>query len=356
MTKILAPLTVRQINAAIAERKGNDRFELRDGAVPGLALRGGPMGAVWTLTTLFGPQKTRRRVSLGPYPSMGLTEARRAAQEARDGASAVSLPKLTLGALLTLYEEVRGSDLRTWRESDRCIRQVLADVIDAPLTGLTPGLIQHIIDKHAAKSSASAAVRYVRPVLRFGYKRGLCPFDGVGLEQTARPSKRRRVLDEGELRALFAVLGDTSYDAAAWVMLFTMCRLEEVCGMTPDEIDGDVWTIPASRRKPNEPLAVPLTQSVMPYIRAMPLAGRNWDRWQKRMFEKTGTSDWHRHDLRRTGATTLGRLRVAPHIVEVCLGHTYPHSALNSIYNIERYLPEHREALEMLEREYSRLM
>jgi hypothetical protein len=60
----------------------------------------------------------------------------------------------------------------------------------------------------------------------------------------------------------------------------------------------------------------------------------------------TSTAGWHRHDLRRTVATNLGDTGVAPHVIEVVLGHAVPHTALAAVYNRSRYLKEHREALQ----------
>jgi integrase len=81
----------------------------------------------------------------------------------------------------------------------------------------------------------------------------------------------------------------------------------------------------------------------------------NWDRYQKKLFERTGTSGWHRHDLRRTGATTLGGLGVAPHVIEACLGHTTLHSSLAGIYNQSRYTNEHADALQLLADYYNKI-
>ncbi len=49
------------------------------------------------------------------------------------------------------------------------------------------------------------------------------------------------------------------------------------------------------------------------------------------------------HDLRRTFATKLNDLGVAPHIVEQLLGHALP--GIMAIYNKSQYLPEKLDAL-----------
>jgi hypothetical protein len=61
---------------------------------------------------------------------------------------------------------------------------------------------------------------------------------------------------------------------------------------------------------------------------------------------------WTRHDLRRT---FLAQMKVPPHIVEKLLNHTMGSignkadsivSAVAEVYNLARYLPEMRDAIE----------
>jgi integrase len=54
---------------------------------------------------------------------------------------------------------------------------------------------------------------------------------------------------------------------------------------------------------------------------------------------------WRLHDLRRTFATGLNDLGVAPHIVESLLGHSI--QGVAGIYNHSQYLPEKLKALEL---------
>jgi hypothetical protein len=81
----------------------------------------------------------------------------------------------------------------------------------------------------------------------------------------------------------------------------------------------------------------------------------HWSRVSQAIQVRSGTSGWWWHDVRRTCATALGDMGVAPHIVEICLGHTLSRSsdgqALGSVartYNTSRYAAEHRAALQLL--------
>ena len=52
----------------------------------------------------------------------------------------------------------------------------------------------------------------------------------------------------------------------------------------------------------------------------------NWDRTQDTINRASGTSGWHRHDLRRTAATILGQLGVKPAVTDTLLCHLNPYN------------------------------
>ena len=60
-----------------------------------------------------------------------------------------------------------------------------------------------------------------------------------------------------------------------------------------------------------------------------------------------GVSPWRLHDLRRTAATGMAELGVAPHIVELCLNHVSgARAGVAGTYNRAVQMPERRAALE----------
>ena len=62
------------------------------------------------------------------------------------------------------------------------------------------------------------------------------------------------------------------------------------------------------------------------------------------LYKKLGHKEpWTLHDIRRTVATGLSDLGIAPHIVESVLGHTV--GGVAGIYNRSQYLPEKLNAL-----------
>jgi len=67
---------------------------------------------------------------------------------------------------------------------------------------------------------------------------------------------------------------------------------------------------------------------------------------KRRLDSASGVSEWTLHDLRRTGATAMARLEIAPHVIERILNHsTGTLGGVAGIYNRFKYLPEMRSAL-----------
>jgi integrase len=144
-------------------------------------------------------------------------------------------------------------------------------------------------------------------------------------------------------------------------MFWTGCRRDEAVGATFGEIDGGLWVIPAARTKSARDHVIPLPRQAQAFLQERPREPHellfansqggtlaNWPKYQRRLFVLTATKGWHRHDIRRTVATRLGDLGVAPHVIEMVLGHATPHTPLAAVYNRSRYIAEHREALQAI--------
>ena len=66
-----------------------------------------------------------------------------------------------------------------------------------------------------------------------------------------------------------------------------------------------------------------------------------------KVLEATGTSNWHRHDLRRTAGTILQREQVTKEVAEAFLGHKMP--GVTAIYLRHDYAQEKRQAADLLQ-------
>ena len=158
------------------------------------------------------------------------------------------------------------------------------------------------------------------------------------------------------------------------LLLLTGCRLDEVAGMRRDELnaDGTVWNLPGARTKNDNPHTVPLTQLARDQIASVPnkegsnlvfsTNGRTpvsgFSRMKRRLDalmlaaakqerRNVTIAPWRLHDLRRTAATGMAEIGIAPHIVEACLNHISGHkSGVAGVYNRATYATEKKVALE----------
>ncbi|MBC2834059.1 tyrosine-type recombinase/integrase [Paragemmobacter straminiformis] len=267
------------------------------------------------------------------------------------------------------------------------IERVYADLLDKPITKLSDEDFAASISNYrrlrpsdgrtTANGQASRARAYLSPVL--DWVAGRKSFQKLGASRTQRlpvaslmtthdpasddptiTGKRTRVLTEAELKAVLPFLVYPAPELetlrlgrhldfrpiAMRFMLLTAARLDEVCSMRWQDIDrtNSVWRKPAVKSTRGGPRgqALPLPEPVMALLRELPGwkaakpdqlvfpngAGTgpldNWTRFQKALHIASGTTDWHRHDLRRTAATIMHSLKVPASTIEQILAHTDP--------------------------------
>lgn len=381
MPVMMTETAIRSATARAAE--SGVRVELADERQEGLRLRITPKGVRTWVLACRDPLERMRRFTLGRYPTLGIADAREAARsmrvEVRKGADPTADARKkramareakegigTLRALLNLYGTKRGVALKSWPECRRRIEHVFAAHLAKPLLVLRAGDLQLTADSHKAQQAAAAAVRYVRPVLKWGGQRGYVPAETAVLHPPATVQRRARVLSRDELRALLPVLeaSPRPYAAALRFMLLTLARREEVCQTRWADIDlaAQAWTLHDTKN--GQPHVVPLSRQAVALLEARrptePLpdalvfaseGGRalvNWDRETKQLMVASGTSGWTRHDLRRTGATMLGEMGELPDIIEAALNHVAIRSQLAATYNRSRYRPQVAAALQRL--------
>jgi integrase len=365
-------------------------MDLSDAALPGLRLRLTAAGSrTWVLACrdMLGRM---RRFTLGDYPTMGIADAREAARgmraEVRKGADPVAESKRlraigrqardgigTLSALLDLYTREKGERLKSWAECRRRIDSVFSPFLNRPVATLKAADLQLQADGWKAKQSAAAAVRYLRPVLKWAVRRGYCSADLAHLAPPATVRRRRRVLTRDELTALLPILRTSSrpYAAALRFMLLTLTRRQETALARWRHVNMEARTWSILETKNGEPHVVPLSRQAIELLRSrlsaddsgnpkQPEASAlifatstgaqlsNWDRETKALQDASGTSGWTRHDLRRTGATMLGEMGELPDIVEAALNHVSIRSPLAATYNRSRYRPQVAAALQRL--------
>jgi len=386
-------------------------IDFADADVHGLHLRIRPTGnKSWSV--VLRQSGRFRRFSLGHYPGVSLLEARNAAQallpKLREGhdpitqrrasqAAQIESGIATFADLIGAYERIaipQKKRTRSWGKSRAIIERVFKNALTVPIEQLNRAHLQIGLDNKAyvdnAPRSARVAWEALAPVLRWAERREYIP---LGLRDRVAPpdrsaNKRDRVLTDDELRAVWGVLDQERYPFGYIykLLLLTGQRRGEVAGMTWTEIEFDsaTWTIPKERMKQARDQVVPLSGDAIAILRdAECIQGRkrtlvfatspvrskaerpkdavtlkeggkplsNWDRVHKRILRDSKTVGWTKHDLRRVVATHMGRLGIAPHVIEHVLGHADPlaSSGLSSVAGVYMrydYGKEKREALE----------
>ena len=149
------------------------------------------------------------------------------------------------------------------------------------------------------------------------------------------------------------------------LLLLTGSRLNEVARMERAELSEDLatWTIPSARTKNHRTHVVPLpplAQSILRSVEGLPECGYIFSTNQRTPVSgfshvkqrvdarMEGIAPWRLHDLRRTCATGMGEIGIAPHVIELCLNHiSGARAGVAGIYNRSVQMPERRAALEL---------
>lgn len=179
--------------------------------------------------------------------------------------------------------------------------------------------------------------------------------------------KRDRVLSMAELRdvAQWADLSTSNryYAHLIKLVLAFGARTQEIRLSRISEWDLAVgtWTVPAENSKSSTKITRPIPVSLMPLIAAMVndanakgsayLLGELKQKdavstYGRRLWTRLGHKEqWGLHDLRRSLATHLNESGIAPHVVELILGHALP-GVMGHYVHTSR-LQEQRAALEL---------
>jgi integrase len=232
-------------------------------------------------------------------------------------------------------------------------------------------LVQTIVDR-GAPSHANHVLSYLRAMLNWAVGNDLIEANPTnGLQMPSPKVERDRALGNGEIRLLWAACDDIGWPFGPLVqlLLLTAQRRDELAEANWDEIDLDnaLWTLPRERAKNDKTHIIHLAPKAVEILHQLPtMGGRTF------LFTTTGKSPvsgftrarqrlmtamnalggdavehFTMHDLRRTAATGMAGLGIAPHVVDRILNHsTGKISGVARIYNRHEYLTERKSALE----------
>ncbi len=384
-------LTKRTIDAATPRDKP---FVLWDGAIAGFGIKITPAASrsfIFQYRWPAGRAGRLRRLTIGSYGSITVDTARdkakalagklahgvdpyaESAATAHHEAMERERKADTLSALaerfVALYARER---LRSWGEYERILRVYVAPTLGKrPVSEIGRKDITKLLDSIAGTNGPAMAdhvLAIVRKLFNWHAARDES-FRSPIVAGMARGGgvSRDRVLTDAEIRAVWAATADNDpMSRLARFLLLTGQRREEAARATLSEIDNATWTVPAARYKTRRPNVVPLSDAARAIVEAMPHAGpfvfsldgsRPWSSFsaaKRRLDERSGTSGWRVHDLRRTARTLMVRAGVRPDIAERVLGHVI--GGVAGVYDRHDYLADKRHALETLAREIDHIV
>jgi integrase len=217
----------------------------------------------------------------------------------------------------------------------------------------------------------------------------------AGMRPPTREHSRDRALSDDEIRWFWGAceVSGWPFGPLAQLLLITAQRRDEVASMEWSEIDfkESLWSIPIEKAKSKNAHLVPLSNAALAILESLPRIGdgliftttgktpvsgfsrakRRLDKEMERVRRALlnlpqedaayrramGIPDkkplpveiplWIVHDLRRTAATDMARLNVAPHVVDKVLNHVGGEiRGVAAVYNRFEYLDERRTALQ----------
>ncbi len=368
--------------------------EVWDGRVPGFGVRISA-GGTKSFILLYRANGKPRRLTLGRYPLLTLSEARKAAKEALTNVARGADPaaekkqanpahnplvfETFATAFIEKYAKPKNKD---WRETHRLLkREFVTPWAGRDIREISKADVTAIIDGIVARGSPGAAnhaLAAIRRLFNWAVERGVLELSPVqGLKPPAKTNARDRVLNDEELVAVWNAAGDEAYPFGAIVhlLILTGQRRGEVAGMRWCDIDTKActWSLPGELNKSGRMHILPLTDTAVTLIDALPRMDQTLvfpsrttasinpvsglGKAKARIDEASGVDDWRLHDLRRTVATGMARLKVPPHVVEKVLNHSSgTFSGVAGVYNRFGYVDEMREALELWETHLLRLL
>ncbi len=381
--------------ATLARAPKGGRVERFDSGADGLCLRITDRGTkTWCISYHFPGENGKikhHRLTIGPWPAIGVAEARdqarliksqararidpKAIREAaweKERAEAKTKTRKTFKAVAENYIALEVPGLKRGSESEALIRRsLLPEWGDLQVSKIEPSDLTELTDR-LQKDGKPMAARLVYEIATrvFNWAQGrgdigASPF--VFMKPPVKKVARDRALKKHEIKALWPVLAEMGYPFGSLQQLLLLLgqRRSEVAEMQWCEVDTDKreWTIPAGRSKNQCEHIVPLPDAAVDILDSLPRFtegdfvftttggrrpvsgfGRVKVRTDQMLVDQdTVIENWRVHDLRRTARTGMARLGVPEIVSERVLNHLP--QGLGKIYNVHEYLDEKRDAL-----------
>jgi integrase len=179
-----------------------------DDLLPGFAVRCSQGGAKAFVLT-YGPRTARRRITIGRYPMIGLSDARNAAKRllAEHTLGRHHAPRMTYAAAVETFlaDKAQHNRARTMRDTKRILETYFASVKSKSLEDITTHELTRITDKLAKDTPGTArhAFSEARAFFRWCVQRRYIPHSPLEGLKPVPARTRDRVLSDDELRAVW---------------------------------------------------------------------------------------------------------------------------------------------------------
>jgi integrase len=361
-----------------------------DDEVPGFGIRlrlaaGGKVARSWIVQ--WKKSGSTNRIRIG---SAGVLDAKAAREQARKILGRVALGEdpsadrrdrrekdaLTFRSQAAEFLAAKESELapRSYVEATRylCDVRYFGPLHSKPLDAITLRDVAArivVIQRECGDPTAARARGALTSFFTWSMRMGLCSANPCVGSINPEVTARDRVLSFAEIGAIWAACADDDHGKIVRLLILLGARRQEIGGMLHDEfsdLDGPApsWTLPKERSKNGKAHTLPLMPMALAIVRSVPrMASRDqlfgeraaegfttWGKSKAELDLRCGIADWHLHDLRRSTATGMADIGIAPHVIETILNHRSGHKAgIAGIYNKSRYEREVRPALALWE-------
>jgi integrase len=348
----------------------------------GIRLRAGGTRAWIVQYRVSGRQ---RRESLGDARKTDLNVARAAAKKKfaevvlggdpmADKAAAKAKAAQTFGPLATQYLALKEPKVRknTYIADQRYLTAYWKPFNKTAIESVSRRTIATRLNQIVGEHGATAAARARQSLSAFftwAIREGIVennPVIGTN-DPAGHIDARDRVLTDDELRAIWLGCEEDHFGRIIRLLMLTGARRDEIGGLEWQEVDleSGLLTIPGDRTKNHHQLQLTLPDEAVSILCKAPRRdgrqyvfgerGGAYSAWSystlrldARIAAQQGATlaAWRIHDIRRTVATGMAELGVAPHIIETILNHRSGHkSGVAGVYNRANYAPEVKRAL-----------
>jgi integrase len=331
-------------------------------------------------------------ISLGVYPTVGLFQARQAAQDAREllrkginpsearkreNAERKDAAEQTFGKVALDYLDSRDHLALRTQTKNRWIYRLLHRLHSTPIGKLrTPQIVQTLRGIESSgdrRESAHRAASFIARVCRYAVQSGyLTANPAADLRGALKPVKRESLpalTDPGNVGLLLWIIdmykGSSSVANALKLAPHLFVRPGELRNAEWNEIDlkGAEWKIPASKMKMRRPHIVPLSRQalailntqqalsgggkyVFPGPRTMrPLSDMSLTAALHGISPAFSREDHSVHGFRSTASTLLHELGYESAIIELQLAHVKG-DKVAGVYDRSQRLPERRKMMQ----------